>query len=81
VWFPDARGVLLPEPSGLAPADRLFVIGDRDQYTRVDDLRAYAESIDARLEVLPGSDHFFYFREAVVGKALVEHFKKDAGPI
>lgn len=75
VWFPDARGGLLPEPSGLAPARRLFVIGDRDQYTSVDDLRSYADSIGARMEVLSGSDHFFYFREAVVGKALVEHFK------
>lgn len=73
-WFPDDRGSLLPDPATLAPARRLFVIGDRDQYTRVDDLRGYTESIGARLEVLPGSDHFFYFREQVVGKALVDHF-------
>jgi alpha/beta superfamily hydrolase len=75
VRFPDAREGYLPEPPGLAPARRLFIIGDRDQYTTADHLRGYADSIGARLEVLSGSDHFFYFREAVVGRALVEHFK------
>lgn len=74
VWFPDDRGRLLPEPGELQPAGRLFVIGDRDQFTRVDDLRSYADSIGARLEVVEGSDHFFFFREEAVGKALVEHF-------
>jgi len=74
VWLPDERGRLLPEPAELESADRLFVIGDRDQFTSVDDLRAYANSIGAVLKVLAGSDHFFFFREGVVGKALVEHF-------
>jgi alpha/beta superfamily hydrolase len=74
VWFPDHRGKLLPDPTDLAPAERLFVLGDRDQFVTVDDLRAYADEIEARLEVLPGSDHFFYFREAVVASALVAHF-------
>jgi uncharacterized protein len=74
VWFPDDRGRVLPEPETLAEADRLFVIGDRDQFTTVDDLRAYTEAIGARLEVLEGSDHFFFFREGAVGKALVKQF-------
>jgi hypothetical protein len=75
VWFPDERGHLLPEPASLAPAKRLFVIGDRDQFTRIDDLRGYADSIGAQVKVLEGSDHFFFFREEVVGRAVVEHFR------
>jgi len=70
VWFPDHRGKLLPEPEDLAPAERLFVIGDGDQFTTVDDLREYTDSIGARLEVLEGSDHFFFFREEVVAEVL-----------
>jgi alpha/beta superfamily hydrolase len=64
----------LPSPEALAPADRLFVIGDRDQLTPVDDLRTYARNTGARLEVLPGSDHFFHFREARVARLLIGHF-------
>jgi len=74
VWFPDHRGKLLPEASDLAAAERVFVIGDRDQFATVDDLRGYTDSIGARLEVLRGSDHFFYFREHVVAGVLVGHF-------
>lgn len=70
VWFPDHRGKLLPEPSELPAAERLIVIGDRDQFTPVDDLREYADSIGARLEVIEGSDHFFFFREEVVAGVL-----------
>jgi len=75
VWFPDHRGRLLPEPGELATAERVFVIGDRDQFATVDDLRAYTDSIGARLEVLGGSDHFFYFREHVVARVLVALFE------
>jgi len=75
VWFPDHRGRLLPEPEDLASAHRLFVIGDRDQFTSVEDLREYADSIGARLDVLEGSDHFFFFREDVVAGVLVRFFR------
>lgn len=70
VWFPDHRGRLLPEPEELQPADRLFVLGDRDQFATTDDLQAYTDSIGARLHVLKGSDHFFFFREDVVAELL-----------
>jgi alpha/beta superfamily hydrolase len=75
VWFPDHRGKLLPEPTELPAAERLFVIGDRDQFTTVDHLREYTDSIGARLEVLEGSDHFFFFREDVVAGLVTRHFK------
>lgn len=74
VWFPDRRGKVLPEPETLASADRVFVIGDRDQFTTVEDLREYTESIGARLEVMKGSDHFFIFREDAVAEVLVGFF-------
>ncbi len=61
----------LPAPGELAPASRTFVLGDRDQFTPIDDLRAYAESIGAVLEVMKGSDHFFHFRDARVAEIVV----------
>lgn len=63
-----------PEPDALPPARRLFLIGDRDQFTDADDLRTYAETAGGRVEVLEGSDHFFYFREPVVGGLVADHF-------
>ena len=57
----------LPVAEELSPAPRTFIIGDRDQFTSVDELETYARSIGAGLEVLRGSDHFFYFREEKVG--------------
>ncbi len=58
----------LPGPEELAEAKRTLILGDRDQFTPVDDLAAYAESIGARLEVLKGSDHFFHFRDVRVAE-------------
>lgn len=66
----------LPDPADLAAAPRLFVIGDRDQFGTVDDLTAYAEAVNARIEVIPGSDHFFVFRDMQVGR-IVAAFLDD----
>lgn len=63
----------LPDPDSLAPARRLFIIGDRDQYTAAPDLADYALRARARCEVIKGSDHFFYFRERVVGGLVAAH--------
>lgn len=62
----------LPAPEELPPAPRRFVLGDRDQFTTVEELAAYATSVGADLVVLPGSDHFFYFREQRVARAVVD---------
>ncbi|MCB2223072.1 MAG: alpha/beta hydrolase [Actinobacteria bacterium] len=70
--------IALPAPQALPPADRLFVIGDRDQFTAAADLQAYADAAGARCEVLAGSDHFFAFRERQVGDLLAAHFAPDA---
>jgi alpha/beta superfamily hydrolase len=64
----------LPPPEALPPARRLFLIGDRDQFTPVADLSAYATVAGADLLVLPGSDHFFFGREGLVAEAIVAHF-------
>jgi hypothetical protein len=60
----------LPAPATLAPARRLFIVGDGDQFTSVEDLGAYAAAAGAQLGVFPGSDHFFYGREAGVADAV-----------
>ncbi len=66
----------LPSPIALPPAARLFVIGDRDQFTTVDALRTYASEAGARLEVVSGSDHFFYLRERRVADLVAAHFSE-----
>ncbi len=62
----------LPDPASLPEAPRTLILGDRDQFTPVDDLAAYAGSIGARLEVLKGSDHFFHFRDMRVAELVAE---------
>lgn len=70
----------LPDPGQLAPARRTFILGDRDQFVTVADLERYAESIDAELEVMRGSDHFFYFREDRVGTMVAEALSEPTPP-
>jgi hypothetical protein len=67
---PAGLAPALPAPEALAPARRLFILGDRDQFTAVEDLRAYAAAAGAGLEVIGGSDHFFYGRESRVADAV-----------
>lgn len=70
-------GIALPvgmfaEPKRLAPAPRVLIIGDRDQFATVEATRAYAKSIGARVEVLDGSDHFFTFRHERVTEIVAQ---------
>lgn len=58
----------LPGPGDLEPAPRLFILGDRDQFVTVEEVRRYAESVGGEVECLPGSDHFFYVREEKVAE-------------
>lgn len=65
-------GVLhLPPPDGLAPAHRTFIIGDRDQFVTVGQIRDYASEVGGEVHLLRGSDHFFHFREDRVAGVLV----------
>jgi alpha/beta superfamily hydrolase len=68
-----STGGTLPDPGSLEPAPRLIVHGDRDQFTAVEGLRDYAGAIGSDFEVLGGSDHFFAFREDVVGGIVAAH--------
>ncbi|MEX2323293.1 MAG: alpha/beta fold hydrolase [Acidimicrobiia bacterium] len=65
----------MPTSDELPPARRLFILGDRDQFCSVDELTTYAAGIGAELEVFPGSDHFFVFRDVAVGNRIAEFFK------
>ena len=68
----------LPPPQALAAGRRLFVLGDRDQFTGVRELEAYAAAAGAAVQVLPGSDHFFFGRESRVADILAGHFAPAA---
>ena len=62
---PPVSGTLtpaLPDPANLRPATRSFIVGARDQLVDVEDLKAYAASIGASLQVYPSADHFFVFK-------------------
>jgi alpha/beta superfamily hydrolase len=74
------RGAAPPDVSRLAAAPRLIVQGDRDQFAAPEEMAAYAASFGARLEMLAGSDHFFHFREQVVGGLLARHFGGSPPP-
>lgn len=52
---------VMPVGVALPPMPMLWVLGDRDPYWRVDDARTFVAGLGAgaRLEVIPGSDHFF----------------------
>jgi alpha/beta superfamily hydrolase len=63
----------LPDPDTLAPARRLFLIGDRDQFATPEAVCDYATRARARCEVIKGSDHFFYFRDRSLGGLAAAH--------
>ncbi len=63
-----------PDVTRLAPAPRLIVHGDRDQFASPAAMAEFASSFGARLEVLRGSDHFFVFRGRRVGALVAAHF-------
>lgn len=67
------RGAAAPDPMHLAAGRRLIVIGDRDQFASIDEIKAYAAVFGADVAVLTGSDHFFLLRESSVGALVATH--------
>ncbi|NNC93368.1 MAG: hypothetical protein HKN80_12845 [Acidimicrobiia bacterium] len=67
----------LPQPHELVPARRLFILGDRDQFVTVEDMTGYVAEAGGALNVLSGSDHFFYFREDRVATMIADHFTNE----
>ena len=74
----STRSKEMPDPGTLATARRTMILGDRDQFASVEDTQTYADSIGADLEVLKGSDHFFYFREEKVAKLVAAGLSESA---
>lgn len=66
-------GLTLPDPASLAPARRLLLVGSRDQFADAGELQTYARAAGAELQVMPGSDHFFFARERRVGEVVAAH--------
>ena len=60
----------LPDPTKLAGAPRLFVLGDRDQFVTESELATYATAVGGEFELFKGSDHFFYFREQKLAETI-----------
>ena len=69
----------LPEPSRLAPAARLFIIGARDQFVAIEDLEEYATSIDASVVVYPSADHFFVFKHENLAEDVITAIGSQSG--
>ncbi len=76
---PPVKGERSPVlPTELPSAPRTFIIGDRDQFTTVSETRAYAAKVSGIVEVIKGSDHFFYFRERIVADLMADAFQASA---
>ncbi len=73
------RGSSVPDLESPHSAARLVIAGDRDQFGDVPGFEGFAEALGARLEIVNGSDHFFYFRYEVVAGLLAEHFAAASG--
>lgn len=76
---PPVKGERSPAlPTELPPAPRTFIIGDRDQFTTVAEMREYAQQVSGVVEVIKGSDHFFYFRERIVANLMADTLQTPA---
>jgi len=64
------RAPQLPETT--PPGRITFILGDQDQFTTPEALTQYAALLGGHVEILPGSDHFFYFREDEIGALVVK---------
>ena len=62
----------LPGPGDLAAANRMIILGDRDQFSPIAAAERYVAEIGATLEIIKGSDHFFYFREERVASLVAD---------
>ncbi|MHB8090245.1 MAG: alpha/beta hydrolase [Syntrophales bacterium] len=56
----------------------LVVCGDQDQYCSVERIKGVAAELACRLEIIPGTDHFFQSREAELA-ACIKDFAMQTG--
>lgn len=71
----------LPVLDQLAPAERLFIVGNRDQFVDADELEEYATGIDASIIRYETADHFFIFRHDRLAADVVSFLSSGAGPL
>jgi uncharacterized protein len=72
----------LPEPEWLRALDRpvLFVVGQADPFCPLPDLKSLARRLpNARIEVIPNTDHFFWKLEREAAR-FVGEFAEEATP-
>ncbi|MDJ0960608.1 MAG: alpha/beta fold hydrolase [Acidimicrobiia bacterium] len=62
----------LPPREALPAASRTFIIGDRDQFITVPEVEEYAAAVGGHVEVIKGSDHFFFYRHERVGDLVAD---------
>lgn len=72
---------MLPASDQLAPADRLFIVGNRDQFVDADELEEYATGIGASVTRYETADHFFIFRHDRLAADVVSFVSAVAGPV
>lgn len=78
---PPVKGEHSPAlPTRLPAAPRTFILGDRDQFTTVEEMESYASQVSGMVRVVKGSDHFFYFREQLVADLMADAFEADQPP-
>jgi len=81
-----SRGVVVSPPIGFfsfSPGDiategDLVICGDRDQFCPVDRLRTSIEGTGARLEIVPGADHFYWGYEGNLRRLVSEYLNSVA---
>lgn len=79
---PPVKGEHSPAlPSQLPASPRTFILGDRDQFTTVEEIESYASQVSGDVRIVKGSDHFFYFREQVVADLMADAFEAEQFPI
>ena len=50
----------------------LIVCGDRDPYCPAERIKAVADALPCRLEIIPDADHFFQLREAALAASITD---------
>lgn len=68
---PAARIFEYPMPALPRELPIEIVVGDRDQFVEIDDARALAQRLGARITVLEGADHYFVKQRRAVADAIV----------
>lgn len=67
--------------SGMAGRIGLVICGDRDQFCPLDPLRRLVDSMECRLELVRGADHFYFMKERSLKERLGAYLKSRFFPV